>query len=89
MDPEAKREFQERARQVFGDNLRRLRQKAGLSQEALGERAGLHRTHIGYLENGDRLPKLDTIYILAEALDVDAGELLAGFKSSRATTEGD
>jgi transcriptional regulator with XRE-family HTH domain len=66
-----------RGAQTFAENLKRLREKAGLSQEELGSRAGLHRTHIGYMENGTRGPRLPTIYLVAAALEVDAGLLLA------------
>lgn len=38
----------------FGANLRRARRAADLSQEALGFRAGLHRTEVGLLERGVR-----------------------------------
>ncbi len=70
-------EAQNQARRVFGSNLKRLRKEAGLSQEALGDLAGLDRTHIGYFENGKRIPRIDTIYLIAEALEVEAGSLLA------------
>jgi transcriptional regulator with XRE-family HTH domain len=62
----------------FGANLVRVRKRAGLSQEQLGAIAGLHRTEVGMLERGVRLPRLDTIAKLAGALEVDPGELLAG-----------
>jgi transcriptional regulator with XRE-family HTH domain len=50
--------------------LREVREDAGLSQEALGFRAGLHRTEISLLERGDREPRLSTLIRLAAALDV-------------------
>jgi transcriptional regulator with XRE-family HTH domain len=62
----------------FGENLRRCRKAGGLSQEALGERASLHRTEIGLLERGARVPRIDTLIKLATALDADPGELLDG-----------
>jgi len=62
----------------FGENLRRCRGTAGLSQERLAERAGLHRTEIGLLERGERVPRIDTLIKVATALDVDPGELLVG-----------
>ena len=40
----------------FGANLYRARKRAGLSQEALGFAAGLHRTEVGLLERGQRIP---------------------------------
>jgi transcriptional regulator with XRE-family HTH domain len=49
----------------FGANVVWFRSKAGLSQEALGERVGMNRVAIGELERGRRLPRLDTILKLA------------------------
>lgn len=49
-----------------------------MSQEAVGFAADLHRTEIGQLERGDRLPRIDTLVKLAGALNVTPCELLAG-----------
>jgi transcriptional regulator with XRE-family HTH domain len=62
----------------FGDNLRRIRRREGLSQEELAVRASLHRTEIGKLENTERVPRIDTLIQLAGAMAVPAGELLDG-----------
>lgn len=64
--------------QRFGENLKRARRLTVLSQEELARRAGLHRTEIGLLEHGARLPRLDTIVKLAGGLGVQPGELLHG-----------
>ena len=60
----------------FGEHLRGLRKKKNLSQEELGERAGLHFTYIGQIERGLRNPSLVNLHKLAKALKVNAGELL-------------
>jgi transcriptional regulator with XRE-family HTH domain len=62
----------------FGDNLRRVRRREGLSQEELAVRASLHRTEIGKLENTERVPRIDTLIQLAGAMAVPPGELLDG-----------
>jgi transcriptional regulator with XRE-family HTH domain len=62
----------------FGDNLRRIRRREGLSQEELARRASLHRTEIGKLENAERVPRIDTLVQLAGAMAVPPGELLDG-----------
>jgi transcriptional regulator with XRE-family HTH domain len=62
----------------FGENLMVYRRRAGLSQEELGFRASLHRTEIGELERGVRVPRIDTLVKLAGALSVPPGDLLKG-----------
>lgn len=52
----------------FAANLRGARRRAGISQEELGFRAGLHRTEIGLLERGARVPRIDTAVKLAAGL---------------------
>lgn len=64
----------------FGENLRRARKKAGLSQEELGFRASLHRTEIGLLERGARVPRIDTVIKIASALELAPAELTAGME---------
>lgn len=62
----------------FGRNLFMARRRAGFSQEELGALCSLHRTEIGYLEHGARLPRLDTALKLATALEVPLDELADG-----------
>lgn len=62
----------------FGQNLTRCRKRAKISQEELGIRASLHRTQIGVLERGGRLPRIDTLVKLAGALSVSPCDLLEG-----------
>jgi predicted ATPase/DNA-binding XRE family transcriptional regulator len=60
---------------AFGEVLRRYRAAAGLTQEALAERAGLSRRGIADLERGARrLPRRVTLERLAEALGLDASQ---------------
>jgi transcriptional regulator with XRE-family HTH domain len=60
----------DQGRRTFGLRVRTLRQAAGLSQESLAERAGLHRTYVSSLERGQRNVGLDNILKLAAALEV-------------------
>jgi len=62
----------------FAANLRRLREAAGLSQEELAFRAGIHRTQISLLEGGHRLPRVFTLVCVAGALEVTPDDLLDG-----------
>ena len=55
--------------------FRRYRRFAGLSQEALAERARMSTNGIGALERGDRrAPQHDTLVLLAQALALSADE---------------
>ena len=64
----------------FRENLRRARRRADLSQEQLARLAAVHRTEIGLLESGARLPRLDTLVKLKCSLEVSADELLDGIE---------
>lgn len=66
--------------QQFGANLRRLRDAAGLTQEALSERTMLDPGEISRLERGRRDPQLLTIVRVARGLDVSVAELVAGIR---------
>ena len=65
------------ARQRLAKNLRTLRARDGLSQEALADLLGLHRTYVGSVERSERNVSLDNIEKLAVALKVDISNLLA------------
>ena len=54
----------------FGENLRRVRRQTDISQEEVSFRAGLHRTEVGLLERGARVPRIDTLMKLCAALGV-------------------
>lgn len=61
--------------QQFAKQLAELRRSKGLSQEELAERSGLHAIAITYIETGKRVPRLDTVFKLAEGLGIDVSEL--------------
>ena len=67
----------QRRRRSFGAQLRALRQQRGWSQEALAERANLHRTYVSSVELGQRNISLDNIHAVADALGVDVRDLFA------------
>jgi transcriptional regulator with XRE-family HTH domain len=68
------------AAEQLGRNLWRARRRAGYSQEALGVLCSLHRTEIGMLEKGQRLPRVDTLMKIADALEVRLESLLEGIE---------
>ena len=55
---------------LFGSAVRARRIAAGLSQEKLAERSGLHPTYISMVERGVRNPTLDASARIAKALKV-------------------
>jgi transcriptional regulator with XRE-family HTH domain len=63
---------------VFGQRVRAVRHELGWTLEELAERCGLHWTYVGQVERGKRNVTLRNIVKLAEALGVEAGELLNG-----------
>lgn len=63
----------------FGAVVRALREKRGLTQDALAERAEVSATYIGYIERGDNVPTLIVILQIAAALSVRPAELLRDF----------
>lgn len=74
------RQVDPEAAERIGRNVFMARRRAGFSQEELGALAGLHRTEIGMVENGTRLPRVDTLLKLAFSLAVPVGELVAGIE---------
>ncbi|TCP45071.1 XRE family transcriptional regulator [Tamaricihabitans halophyticus] len=58
-------------------NLRRQRQRAGLSVVELARRAGLGRATLTQLEAGTGNPTLETLYALASELGVTLADLIA------------
>jgi transcriptional regulator with XRE-family HTH domain len=64
----------------FGENLVRCRLRADLSQEELAHNSSLHRTEVGLLERGARIPRIDTLVKLAGALSISPSELIEGIE---------
>jgi transcriptional regulator with XRE-family HTH domain len=63
--------------EALGRAIRERRAELGISQEALAERADLHRTYVGGIERGERNVSFGNLLKLARALRVQPSELLA------------
>jgi transcriptional regulator with XRE-family HTH domain len=67
---------------LFGENIRRLRVSQGLSQDALADKAGLHRTYVGAVERGERNITLINAEKIANALGVSLVDCLRDRENS-------
>ena len=63
-------------RQTVGERVRRFRESAGLTQDALARAADIGRVTLVRLENGGQSPRFKTLKAVADALGVDAPDLL-------------
>ena len=68
---------------LFGQAVRLLRQKRGISQEKLAATAGISRTYMSEVERGVTLVSLLTIAKLADALEVSMSQLMKHVDAER------
>lgn len=59
----------------LGKKIQKLRKQADMTQEQLAERVRLSTKYIQFIENGNRIPSLKTIYRIARALDIKVQEI--------------
>lgn len=59
-----------------GKRVAAIRKERGISQEQLADMVELHRTYIGYIEQGKRNPSIGNMYKIARALKVEVRDLL-------------
>jgi len=69
----------------FGNRIRELRLAAGLSQEELAHRCGLHRTYIGGIERGERNVGLINVFAIAAVLGESMETLFREASQSKST----
>lgn len=60
----------------IGEQIRKHRKGAGISQKELGNRLGISQQQIAQYENGKRIPKIETLQKIAIALGVPSYEIL-------------
>lgn len=63
-------------RALVGRNVRRIREKRGLTQEKFAELSGFSQQYISGLENGKRNPSIVTVYELSKSLGVSHMDLV-------------
>ena len=62
---------------ITGQIIGRLRTKRGMSQETLSGLAGIARSHLTMIENGDKNANVETLWRIALALDMRLSELIS------------
>ena len=62
---------------AFGIVIARLRIQKGLTQEAASGLSGIARSHLALLESGRKTVRLDTLWHIAEALEIRPSELIS------------
>lgn len=62
---------------MLGEELKKARQAAGLTQEGLAFKAEIHPTYVSMLERNKKSPTLDLLFRICGALNIKASELIA------------
>jgi len=68
---------------MFGEELRRARLRAGMTQEELANKAGLHYTYVCHLEHDNYSPSLRAFFRLCDALNTSPARLITRIDKSR------
>ncbi len=68
---------------MLGDELRKARERAGLTQEDLAFKARIHRTYVSLLERDRKSPTLAVLFRISDALGVSASRLIARVERRR------
>ena len=71
---------------MLGEELRKAREGAGLTQERLAFRAGVSRPYVSQLERDLKSPTMDALFRICEALGVRASALIARVEQARDAT---
>ena len=72
---------------AIGNNIREYRIAKILSQQELAHRSGLHTSHLGQIERGEKSPTLDSLHKIVSALDITFQELFDFDISHKITKE--
>jgi transcriptional regulator with XRE-family HTH domain len=68
---------------MLGDEIRKARQNAGLTQEELAFRAGVSRQYISLLELNQKSPTIDLFLRLCRAMQTSAASIIASIENTR------
>lgn len=65
---------------LVGRALAKIRKSKGMTQEVLSGLSDIGRTHLSAIERGDRKPTLETIYRIANALDISMVQIVSAIE---------
>ncbi len=68
---------------MLGEELRKAREQAGLTQERLAFQAGLSRPYISMLERDLKSPTLDTLFMICDALGISVADVVSRVENAR------
>lgn len=68
--------------EIVGQVLVEYRERKGLTQDVLSGLAGLDRTHYSKLERGQRIPTIDTLFKIGQALDIPPHVILKSIEEA-------
>ena len=68
---------------MMGEELRKARERAGLTQEQLSFRAGLSRPYVSQLERNLKSPTVATLFLICDALEVSAADVVRRVDAAR------
>lgn len=71
----------------LGSKIKELRKRKGLSLRELGEEINMNYSHLSRLENGQKIPSLETIELLADYFGVKASHFLDEAESDELTDD--
>ena len=75
-------------RDIFAQNLRRIRSEKEISQEGLADAAGIDRTYVSSIERRRYAASIDVLAKIAAALGVTPADLLTPARKSPRTSKG-
>jgi transcriptional regulator with XRE-family HTH domain len=73
---------------MLGEELRKARMAAGMTQEQLAFAAGVDRTYISQLENDKRSPTLQFLFRLCDAMDIPTAVIVGRVDKLRQRRKG-
>ncbi len=68
--------------ELFGNAIRTLRKRSGLSQDTLAHRAEIDRTYMSSIERGKKNPTIKVIYKLSVGLGITVSDIVNEFEKN-------